>query len=284
MNDLDEQLPQRLHDLAGGEPGTMPPTDRLLQRGRRARHRRAALASTSLAVVAAGAIAAVAVATHSAAPAVTADRPPATAASAASPQLELVAAIANSQNISFQLKTTTTGQKGDGKVTIPAYTYTTQSAFDPATTSGYLRGVDKNPFEIRLINGVRYMKNGEFQWWQYKGTYKTLNFADDPLRGQIGTSADGEQLFQALREGDAKVSKTGDATYHFEATGSQDGGTVKFVGDITLNGDKRIAKVSYDWTLTYKQGGFRSSKVVLEYSDYGAQVTVERPADPVLVD
>ncbi|WP_162906950.1 hypothetical protein [Allorhizocola rhizosphaerae] len=76
----------------------------------------------------------------------------------------------------------------------------------------------------------------------------------------------------------------GDDRYRFEATGRQDGGVVKFVGDVTLNADKRVAKVAYDWTLTYSQGGFRTFKVSLEFSEYGVPVTVDRPADVVIVD
>jgi hypothetical protein len=271
MNDL-EQLSDRLHELADA-PASAAPTHHLLERGRRARRRRAALASTSLAVLAIAGVTAVAVANHANGPI---DWPSASA-SAQNPQAELVAAIAGSENISFRLKTTTTFQKGDGKVTVPANTYAMESAFDPATSTGYARSA-KGDFEIRLIEGVRYMKNGSFQWVQYKGTYQTLGFDDGQLRDKVGVTADSQQLFRTLGDGGGTVVKTGSRIYHFEVIGTEDGGTTKFFGDVTLDGKKRIAKVTYDWTLTYSQGGFQSSKVVLEYSGYGDPVSVERPA------
>ncbi|WP_433076914.1 hypothetical protein ACQP1P_33175 [Dactylosporangium sp. CA-052675] len=275
MNDL-EQLSERLHELVGA-PASTPPTYRLMERGRRARRRRAALVSASLAVLALGGVASVAVANHANRPI---DRPHA-AATVADPGMELVAAIANSQNISFQLKSTATGQKGGGKPTLPADTTVTLSAFDPATATGYLRSANGN-FEYRLVNGVLYMANGS-QWLQQPGKHDSLNMDEDKLRGEFTASADSQQLFEALRAGDAKVDKTGADTYHFEATRTKDGGTVKFIGDFSVGTDKRIAKVTYDWTLTYSQGGFHKSHVVLEYSGYGEPVTVEVPPNPVLV-
>jgi hypothetical protein len=286
METFDTQLASRLHEIADGEPDSTPPTQRLLERGRRARHRRtAARAGTWLAALALGTVTAVAIA---ATPAVHTDRPGVTA-EAVSPQMELVAAISNSENISFKVKATSTLQKSDGRSTAPSYTYITQGAFDPATATGYLRAADGS-FESRLINGVKYTSNGD-QFVQQKGTYDWLDYDPHVLDGALSGSADSVHLFKVLRQAEAKITKTGAGTYHFDATTpSADSfapSTTRFVGDITLNASKRVAKVTYDWTLTgkVKQGGKlfnRKVKVTLEFSDYGTPVTVERPANVVV--
>lgn len=277
MYDIDEQLTHRLHELSAAGADSTPPTQQLLARGRRARHRRTVLTSTSLAVLAVGAVTGIAVANRPG-PAVTAD-PPAVSAPGASPELELVAAITNSQHLSFRLKTIAgtleTGGKQEGAAT-------TLSAFDPATATGYLRGTGRPPFEIRLIGGVKYVKNGDSPWWQYKGRYPTLGTDEDVLRGQFSATADAGQLLEALRAGEVQVTRTGPATYRFQVTRSVGGGTVKFAGDITLDGDKRIGRVAYDWTLT-ERGSVRNTRAVLEYSGYGEPVVVERPAHAELV-
>ncbi|GIG01148.1 hypothetical protein Cci01nite_62410 [Catellatospora citrea] len=282
VNYFDRQLTEGLHELAAAESLSAAPTRQLLDRGRRARQRRAAsLAGTSFAVVALGAVAAVVIAgTPSTAPGgpVGPDAA-ATSATVTDPRLELVAAIANSQRVSFRLKTTTTDQKGDGKMTVPAYTMVTETAFDPAIATGYVRSLDG--FEYRLVNGVLYMTDGG-QWLRDPGTYTSLNMDEDRLRGAFVESADSQQLFSALSSG-GKVDKTGADTYHFAVTSSKHEGTVTFTGDIVVGADKRIAKVAYDWRLDYGQGGFKQSKVVLEYSGYGEPVAVEAPPNPVPV-
>lgn len=283
MNSFDSQLTDRLHELATAEPDSAPPTQQLLDRGRQARRRRTSLVTgASFAVVAVGAVAAAAIAgTPGAAPGgrVPQGTAAASAAAVADPRLELVAAIANSQNISFQLKATATAQKGDGKTTVPAYTVVTETAFDPATASGYTRVLESD-IEYRLVNGVLYQSNAA-QWLRYRGTYSSLNLDEDKTRGAFVESADSEVLFQSLRKGDAKVEKTGSDAYRFTATSSEDSGTVTFAGDVVVGPDRRITKVSYDWRLDYHQGGFQQSKVVLEYSGYGVPVTVEVPPNPI---
>jgi hypothetical protein len=284
MDTFDTQLAGRLHDIADGEPDSTPPTQRLLERGRRARHRRTvARAGMSLAVLAFGTVATVAIA---ATPAAHTDRPGVTA-EAVSPQMELAAAISNSRNISFKVKATTTLQKSDGRLATPSATYITQGAFDPATRTGYLRAADGS-FESRLIKGVKYTSNGD-QFVQQKGTYDWLDYDAHVLNGALSGSADSEHLFKVLRQAEAKITKTG--TYHFDATtqsaDSLASYTTRFVGDVTLNASKRVAKVTYGWTLagTMKQGGKvfnRNVKVTLEFSDYGTPVTVERPANVVV--
>jgi hypothetical protein len=288
MDTFDTQLASGLHDIADGEPDSTPPTQRLLERGRRARHRRrAARAGTWLAVLASGTVAAVAIA---ATPAVHTDRPGVTA-EAISPQMELAAAIGNSENISFKVKATTTLQKSNGTYTTPSGTYITQGAFDPATRTGYLRTADGS-FQSRLINGVKYtsISNGD-QFVQQKGTYDWLDYDAHVLDGALSGSADSRHLFKVLRQAQAKISKTSAGSYHFDATtqsvDSLASYTTRFVGNITLNASKRVAKVTYAWTLTgkMKQGGKvfnRNVKVTLEFSNYGTPVTVQHPASVVV--
>jgi hypothetical protein len=94
-----------------------------------------------------------------------------------------------------------------------------------------------------------------------------------------------------LRQAEAKITRTGAGTYHFDATTQSTDSlasyATRFGGDITLNASKRVAKVAYGWTLTgkMKQGDNvfnRNVKVTLEFSDYGTPVTIERPANVVV--
>jgi len=66
------------------------------------------------------------------------------------------------------------------------------------------------------------------------------------------TSADPQQLLDALQQADAIVTKTGAHTYHFESTKAYDTqyatGQRTFTGDVTLDGGNRIAKVTYEST------------------------------------
>jgi hypothetical protein len=282
MNDLDAQLSERLHELAGGEPGSAAPTQRLLQRGRRARHRRAALAGTSLAVLAAGAVTAVAVATHSPTPAVTADRPP--AATAATPRLELAAAVANSENISYRLKITAGGSKAD-----PDGWGTAEGAYDPATSTGYLNSSQPDGpgvYYQRLINGKLYLGSNGSKTWKQEPSNGTFEYGD-ALGGAVGASADPQELFKALRQEGGKITQTGAGTYHFEVALKGDSaiksGTL--VGDVTVDADKRIAKVTYERTTQAEKDGqalTSTSVLTVELSDYGTPVQVEKPADVIV--
>jgi hypothetical protein len=300
MNSFDTQLTTRLHDLADGEPGSAPPTGRLLERGRRARHRRTALAGTSFALFAVGVVAAVAVAANPADPA---QRPPATAgaasSSAADPQLELVAAIRASQTTSYQVKITS---KPQDNPTSPAWT--TEGAFDPATDTGYLHSpYTEGPgfAEERLVGGVRYAGSAgidqKIYWKQYPGTQDHLNY-DGALNGILGASVDPDELFDALGQAGATVTQTSAGVYHFEATPTVDDGVPptaensgpnfdRLVGDVTLDAGKRIAKVTYLRTLTWQKPGLTKIDtahllVSMEFSGYGALVTV-RPTEEVTV-
>jgi hypothetical protein len=286
MNEMDH-LGERLHELADVSPSTAP-TGRLLERGRRARHRRAALTSASLAVVALGAITGVVVSTQDTAP----ERPAATA-SAADPRMHLAAAITKSENISYRIHVTL----GGGPFA------SCDGAFDPNTATGYMRfPQDDSVMTELLINGTRYIggeppltplpadKGPEHEkygrYGQYPGKFDRLSICSDS-DGVLGAAApDPAALFEALKAANATVTDKPDGGVHFAYTKQTDGGlsTTATSGDITFDADGRIATVTMaiEWQSTVKHrndsGAFT---VALPLSDYGLQVKVKRPKDVV---
>jgi len=144
----------------------------------------------------------------------------------------------------------------------------------------------------RLINGVRYIgSSGSKTWKQEPGTFENLGY-DEGLG--VGTSADPQQLLDALQHADATVTKTGAHTYHFQSTKAYDTqyatGQRTFTGDVTLDAGNRIAKVTYESTDKgqmkpgAKDGVAYESTYVAstELSDYGLPVVVEKPTKVVV--
>ncbi|MFI7609455.1 hypothetical protein ACIBTV_30680 [Micromonospora sp. NPDC049366] len=90
-----------------------------------------------------------------------------------------------------------------------------------------------------------------------------------------------------LKRVDATVSENPDGTLRFTYVTVDGPGTVTTQGDVTLDGDGRIAKVALagTWRTTAKgrldTGTFAST---LELFDYGLPVRVERPTDVVPLD
>jgi hypothetical protein len=247
----------------------------------------------------AGALAAGVLATGGTGPTTTPDRPP--MAGAESPQLSLAAAVAASQGISYRVKNTIIWRSQPGS---PPIVIT--GAFDPATTTGYLRFAsgDGTPWsEERLVDGDLYtgdlihLRTNPSQAagnkpapspdqrvdWTHDPDKKYTSLPYDAKPGVLGVvSADPQQLFDALANSGAKISQTGPDKYHFEVaipprtgrTGRIDG---KVVGDVTVGSDHRVAKVTYEATLR----SATETDVVdetLELSDYGTPVSVERPS------
>lgn len=217
-----------------------------------------------------------------------AGRPP--VASAETPQLQLAAAVAASENLSYTLKITV-GTKED-----PDGWGSAEGAYDPATSTGYLHsrsaGVSAVYYQ-RLINGVLYLgSTGAKKWKQEPGNGK-FEYGD-ALGGAASTTADPGELFKELRQAGAKVVRTGAGTYHFETTKPFDdeyqAGADTVVGDVTVDGAKRIAKVTSASTHKgqYKPGvkggvAFHSTTVVtVELSDYGRPVKAEKPTDVIV--
>ncbi|MGC3859017.1 hypothetical protein ACPSM1_02375 [Micromonospora chersina] len=297
MTDLDERLTDRLHALVDGEPHSAAPAATLLQRGRRARRRRTAtVAGGTLAVLvlsAAGATTLV----HRPAP----DRPAVAAGAStpapASPQMELAAAVATTENTSYRVVVRRTNQVD------PNWVETTTGAFDPATANGWLRtpytGGGRGFMEERLVDGVYFVGDAgvdkKLHWEQYRGKRKFLPF-DVAMGGSLSASAKQEGLLQVLKKTGATVSRTGDRAYHFSAeptgkdTGFGPGAPLEsetVVGDVTLDAQNRIAKLNYELTLVWNKNGKIGPpavvRVSMTFSDYGAPVAVERPAHARIV-
>ncbi|NES26351.1 hypothetical protein GCE86_28025 [Micromonospora terminaliae] len=291
MNTLDERLANRLHDIVDGEPGSVPPVGALLERGRRARRRRTtALAGATCALLALGVATAATVATTPAPrrPGVTAQASP-----PASPAIRLVSAAAASENISYRMRLTNSGPQG----------LTYEGAFDPRTATGYVHvAQDDSVMTELLINGTRY-EGGERprgkvpadktgpgetygRYGQYPGRYDRLSLYGDGNTVLGAASPDPAALFTALKSANATISENPDGTLHFEYATSDKVGSTTTAGDVTLDGDGRIATVALTgtWQSTAKgrldTGTFSST---LELFDYGVTVTVKRPADVVKV-
>ncbi|GAB3169297.1 hypothetical protein FHX75_12628 [Micromonospora palomenae] len=293
MNNLDDQLAHRLHDIVDGEPNSVPPMGALLDRGRRARRRRTTtMVSATCAVLALGVATAATVATTptSGRPGVTAEAP--SRSEPASPAMELVSAVTASENISYRIRLTNSGPQG----------LTYEGAFDPKTATGYARvGQDDSVMTELLINGTRYEgaepppgklpadkgpgeRYGKYA--QYPGKYDRLSLYADGSTVLGAAAPDPAALFTALKSANATISDNPDGTLHFGYTTSEEKGSTTTSGDVTLDGDGRIAKVvlTGTWQSTAKgrldKGTFGST---LELFDYGVAVKVERPTNVVRV-
>jgi hypothetical protein len=288
MNTFETRLAERLHDMADGDFDSAAPVVGVLTRGRAAGPRRTAvrLAGASLAVLAVGGVVTT-VAVHP----WSADHAAGIATAAQSPELTLMAAVAASDGISYKLKLVTKVKSTPGSPD-----QVTTGAFDPATTTGFTHTLyDDGPGfdEQRLFKGVRYLGSAgvdqKIVWRKVAGRFDSLDFVGDTA-GSLGASADPAQLRAILRDQGAKVTKTGDRTYHFTfAVAKKDllpqSLSDRFTGDVTVGADKRIATVTYERTLQWggKAPGMKPGPpvvmaVTMAFSDYGAPVTVEAPA------
>ncbi|GAA4569374.1 hypothetical protein GCM10023176_25810 [Micromonospora coerulea] len=293
MNALGEQLAHRLHGIVDGEPDSVPPVGALLDRGRQARRRRTTtMVSATCALVALGVATAAIVAAMP-----TSGRPGVTAEASsrpepASPAMELVSAVTASQNISYRMRLINSGPQG----------LTYEGAFDPKTATGYVRvPQDDSVMTELLINGTRYIGGerplgklpadkgrGETygRYGQYPGTYDRLSLYGDGSSVLGAAAPDPAALFTALKSANATISENPDGTLHFGYTTSEEKGSTTTSGDVTLDGNGRIAKVALTgtWQSTAKgrldKGTFAST---LELYDYGVAVKVKRPADVVMV-
>ncbi|MEN3615686.1 hypothetical protein [Plantactinospora sp. ZYX-F-223] len=212
-------------------------------------------------------------------------------ASAATPRLALVAAVAASENISYRMRLT---QSGPGGLTY-------EGAFDPKTATGYVRAPqDDSVMTELLINGTRYIggepplgplppdKSGPGETYgrygQYPGKHDRLSLygASDTVLG--AASPDPAALFKVLKDTNATVTENPDGTLHFEyATQLKDGSTAT-TGDVVRDADGRIARVALTstWQTTAKgRLDTGTSTSTLELFDYGVEVKVQRPADVV---
>ena len=217
---------------------------------------------------------------------------PAPLAAADSPQLQLASAITASQNISYRLKITA-GDKDD-----PDAWGSAEGAYDPAAATGWLTSAEPGgaAYYQRLIDGKLYLGSTGTKTWKQEPGNGNFRYGD-VLGGASGASADPQELFKALREVQAKITRTGAGSYHFESARPYDdesvSGTRTLVGDVTLDADRRIAKVTY---LSTNKGRFKpgvkspksgvsfdsTQRLTLELSDYGTPVRVEKPTDVIV--
>ncbi|PYC65790.1 hypothetical protein C7C45_27435 [Micromonospora arborensis] len=292
MNNIDDRLAQGLHDIVDGETDSAPPVGALIERGRRGRRRRStALVGTTCALLALGVGTALALPTNSPSsrPGVSTE-----AARPASipPAMRLVSAATASENISYRMRLTNSGPGG----------LTYEGAFDPRTATGYVRAPqDDSVMTELLINGTRY-EGGERpqgklpadkgpgetygRYGQYPGKYDRLSLYGDGNDVLGAAEPDPAALFAALKRENASVTETPDGTLHFTYSTTGKDGSSSTAGDVTLDGDGRIAKVAltFTWQSTVKghlDTGTGGS--TLELFDYGVDVTVKPPTDVVMV-
>ncbi|MBQ0894308.1 hypothetical protein KBX37_14580 [Micromonospora sp. U56] len=295
MNNLDERLAHRLHDIVDGESDSVPPVGVLLDRGRRARRRRTAtMVSATCALLAVGlaTVATVTTTPTSGRPSVTAGQ--SSQPAAVSPAMELVSAVTASQNISYRMRLTDDGPGG-------GLTY--EGAFDPRTATGYVRcPKDDSVMTELLINGTRY-EGGERplgklpadkegpgetygRYGQYPGKYDRLSLYDGGSGVLGAVSPDPAALFTALKSANATITENPDGSPHFTYTVTDKLGSTSATGDVTLDRDGRIAKVvlTVAWQSTAKGRLDKgTSTMTLELFDYGVAVKVKRPADVVKI-
>ncbi|GAA0935555.1 hypothetical protein [Virgisporangium aurantiacum] len=217
-------------------------------------------------------------------------------ARADTPALRLANAATASDGVSYRIRFTSRGWAiEDGKRTGPGTPTVTEGAFDPRTTTGYARTVvEYGIFTELLINGTRYQgteprpdgktPTGDHEpysvYGQHPGTFDRLDWGLYQMPVLGATAADPTALLKALRDADATITENPDGTLHFKYIN----GESVYNGDITLDGNGRIAKVAIagTWESTIKGRLDKSeSEMTIEFSDYGLPVTAERPAKVV---
>jgi hypothetical protein len=287
------ELDRGLHDIAADVPVTAPPTAMLLHRGRRMRRRRVMTAGVVGSACALLVLAGVAVAVTRPDPHGTGRRGPDIAAT--QPRFDPVAAVTATEQTSYTYKMNYRAVPVDGAARTAADEELLANyggagtdsvgAFDPATTTGFHRTRFQDTQERRLIDGELFDGKGG-SWVKAPGTYKGLRVGV-PGMGDFSASAGG--LLAALRDQGAKVTETERGRYRFEvvlppapAEGKMPGSTaeVSVSGTVTLTDDGRHVR-ELQFSATHPEPrmvhGVRIV-VTLAFADYGAPVTVERPA------
>ncbi|GIF76450.1 hypothetical protein [Asanoa siamensis] len=256
-----------------------------MERGRRARHRRrAVVAGSTLAVLA---LATAGVAT------VARPGPASHGTVASSPQLKLASAFATSTDISYRVRLTTGAAGGGGDLTY-------EGAFDPTTDTGYVEvTLDDSVQTELLVDGTRYTggerlpgplpsdKQGPGETYgrygQYPGTHDRLSLYAEPGSVLGAATPDPAALYAFLQTANATVTENSDGTLHFTLETRHADGSNSTSGDVTLDADGRIGKVTITdtWRTTLKGNASGTSVSTLVLFDYGVEATVERPTDVV---
>lgn len=206
-------------------------------------------------------------------------RPP--AAGTKPPQLELAAAARASRGISYRVTNTVTNRSLPGHPS-----FTVQGAFDPASTTGYVRTTStaggSTWHEERLVGGDLYtadvVDGNAVPWSHDPGTkHKSLSYVDKT--GVPAVTTDPEQLIDELTGTGAAVRQTGPHTYHFDVAATVGSASGRVSAEVTVDAGGRIGKVVYEATLhgPGEPAGGTVLDGTLVLSDYGRPVTVERP-------
>lgn len=269
--DLEDQLAAGL----AAQAAEIRLTTDVVDAARRRHSRRTAMFRTAYAAAALSVAGVVTVAfypTAGQAPLVTAE-----STAVLSPALQLAAAAAASDNTSYQIRITGAWAKGP----VPFRPFSDlQGAFDPATTTGYLQNADGG-LEQRLINGTFYNRgtsDTSEPFHQEPGRFETL-----PLTKVLGDtglqSADPQQLVQAMQQANATITQTAGGFHYSFSKPPLGGATSVSEGDITLDANGRIAKVTYSNTTTLADGFTIRGQLTIELFGYGTAVQVEMPAN-----
>lgn len=214
-----------------------------------------------------------------------------------SPALRLANAATASNSTSYRIRFETKAwAETDGKRHPEGPPVVWEGAFDPNTATGYA----KSPFEWGvttelLINGTRYVGTepradgklppGEHEQYslygQYPGTHDRLAYSAAEMPVLNAAAPDPAGLLKALREANATVTEKPDGILSFSYATTADQGSQTFKGDVTLDGNGRIATmvVVATWETTIKKRLDKGEiTMTTRFSDWGLPVTVERPA------
>lgn len=255
-------LSTRLRTLGEAGEDTPPPTDDLIQRGRRlVRTRRMAGAGAVLAV-AAVATTLVLVGQHPS------SKPPApTAAASVAGPVSLTLAAQTSEQIAHRVTVKVRHNQSD----LPGLDF--EGGYDPATGNAYIRNLGQLKFtEERQVGKVCWINSGGH--WQrtqslcFKGTIGTqAGYFRDPLG----------LLDELKQEGDAKYAgrSNGVDTWTFTSEDRRDRVTLHYTGTVKV--DVATSRVlSLECTQSVP-GEAVTSTIAASYHDYGKPVVVTAP-------
>ena len=213
--------------------------------------------------------------------------------------LRLANAATASDGISYRIKLTIGANATSNGVSQGAgFSQTFDGAFDPHAATGYVRTRnDAGVLTELLIDGTRYIGTERAEgtkptgvhetygrYGQYSGKYDQLSYGLQGNPVLSGVTADPASLFKALREANATVTDGPDGSLRFVYRQTSADGTTVTNGDVTLDGNGRIARVAITGTTeTTAKGRLDRSEftTTLDLSGYGLPVTVQRPADVV---
>ncbi len=185
---------------------------------------------------------------------------------APTPAMALTAAATASSGTSYRLKITE-----ELKVGSQSWTLGAEGAFDPASATGYLKNTARPEDESRVINGTLYQggvaANGV--WLKYPGNRAYLSTMLVLLAKGGLQSSDPVAFVKSLQDSGATVTQNPDGSFHYVHGGMS--------GDITLDGDGRIAKITLH-SAGSSNDGPATSDVTYELSGYGEPVHVDVPS------